>query len=229
MRRALRAQADPDKAGPMQAYMKSEMPYLGVQARGVERIRRAVLAEHRLDDFEQWRDTVLALWREARYREERHAAIGVARHRAYEAFRGLAALPLYEEMIATGAWWDYVDDIASHLVGDLLARAPKTMQRKMRAWARSSDLWIRRSAILCQLGFKAETDVELLKDCIAPSIDRREFFLRKAIGWALREHAKTDPRTVVRYVEAHRERLSPLSKREALRILIKEGHLKAVP
>ncbi len=91
------------------------------------------------------------------------------------------------------------------------------MKRKMLAWSRSKDLWKRRTAILCQLGFKAATDLELLYECIEPSLSSREFFLRKAIGWALRQYAWTDGAEVKRYTRLNRDRLSALSYREALR------------
>jgi 3-methyladenine DNA glycosylase AlkD len=87
------------------------------------------------------------------------------------------------------------------------------MARAMRRWARSDDLWKRRSAIICQLSFKQHTDLALLYECIERAADAPEFFLRKAIGWALREYAKTDPAEVERYVRAQGARLSPLSRR----------------
>jgi 3-methyladenine DNA glycosylase AlkD len=124
---------------------------------------------------------------------------------------------MYEEMIVTGAWWDHVDPIASHDIGALLRRHPKPMRKTLLAWSRGDDMWKRRSAIIAQLGFKAETDLELLYACIEPSLASSEFFLRKAIGWALRQHAWTDAREVQRYVKANASRLSPLSKREALK------------
>ena len=91
------------------------------------------------------------------------------------------------------------------------------MRRKMLSWSKSDNLWKRRTAILCQLGFKAETDLELLYACIEPSIESREFFLRKAIGWALRQYAWTDEAEIEKYVRLNRARLSPLSCREALK------------
>jgi 3-methyladenine DNA glycosylase AlkD len=128
----------------------------------------------------------------------------------------MATLSMYEEMIVTGAWWDFVDWIASHRLGLLLRQYPDSMRRKMLAWSRSKSLWKRRSAILCQLGFKKETDLELLYACMEPSLSSPEFFLRKAIGWALRQYAWTDPKKVRRYVRAHEKELSPLSRKEAL-------------
>jgi 3-methyladenine DNA glycosylase AlkD len=124
---------------------------------------------------------------------------------------------MYEEMIVTGAWWDLVDGIAAHRLGTLLRRFPREMNREMLAWSRSDDLWKRRSAILCQLTFKKATDLELLYAAIGPALASKEFFLRKAIGWALRQLAWTDPKEVRRYVREHEKELSPLSRREALK------------
>jgi 3-methyladenine DNA glycosylase AlkD len=164
-----------------------------------------------------WRVLVLHLWRKARYREERYAALVLASDRRATPFQTLATLPLYEELIVTGAWWDLVDDVASHRVGFLLRQHPREMKRAMRAWSRGRDLWKRRSSIICQLHFGDETDLALLYDCIEPSLSSKEFFLRKAIGWALRQYAWTDPKEVARYVRSRGDRLSPLSRREALK------------
>jgi 3-methyladenine DNA glycosylase AlkD len=217
LRDALRDLADPARAPAMQAYMKSEMPYLGIAATPFRKAAKALFAAYPLDTLEDWRDTVLALWRGAKYREERYAAIELAGYRTYRHFQTLQALAMYEEMITTGAWWDYVDTIASHRLGELLRRHPEELPAILREWSVSDDLWKRRSAILAQLSFKADTDLKLLYDCMRPSLDRREFFLRKAIGWALRQHAWTDPKEVRRYIKANEKKLSPLSKREALK------------
>ena len=218
IRRGLASRADPGKAPAMQAYMKSAMPYRGVPTPALRALCREVFAA-RLATFPAWRATVLALWRDATHREERYAAIELSGHRFYRDFQTMDALPVYEEMIVNGAWWDYVDVIAIHRLGELLRRFPRPMTRTMRAWSRIDDLWKRRSAILCQLSFKRDTDPDLLYECIERAMDEREFFLRKAIGWALREYAKTDPGEVRRYVREHADRLSPLSQREALRRL----------
>jgi 3-methyladenine DNA glycosylase AlkD len=217
LRRELRRAADPARAPAMQAYMKSAMLYHGVPAPVLRAVCRRVFAGHDISEPARWRRDVLGLWRGARYREERYGAIALTGDRRAAPFQTLATLPMYEEMIVTGAWWDYVDDIATHRLGGLLRRYPSAMARRMRAWSRSPDLWKRRSAILCQITFKADTDLELLYACIEPSLPSREFFLRKAIGWALRQYAWTDPREVTRYVRARRAELSPLSRREALK------------
>jgi 3-methyladenine DNA glycosylase AlkD len=217
VRKAFRRAADPLKAPAMQAYMKSAMPYHGVTAPQVRRLCKELFAEVDFPTALHWQARVLDLWRGARFREERYAAMHLAAHPSARSFQTPAAMKVYQELIVDGAWWDYVDDIASHRVGQILRDYPAPMRRKMLSWSRSSNLWKRRTAIICQLGFKADTDLELLYACIEPSLESREFFLRKAIGWALREHAWTDAAEVKRYVRLNRDRLSPLSIREALK------------
>jgi 3-methyladenine DNA glycosylase AlkD len=217
LRRELAAQADPKKAAGMQAYMKSSLPYYGVQTDPLRKIQREVFRAHPLPDFVSWRDIVLALWRSATKREERYAAIGLAAAAQYERFRTLRALPIYEEMITSGAWWDYVDGVAADLVGALLRRCPRTMKPTMLRWSVDEDLWKRRAAIICQLRFKETTDLDLMYRCILANAADRSFWIRKAIGWALRQHAWTDPAEVKRFVAAHEGELSPLSRREALK------------
>ena len=217
VRRELRASADPAKAPAMRAYMKSAMPYYGVNSPEQNSIWKRVFRGRVIADEASWQGTVLALWRSARFREERYAAIALSGERAYDVFQTVAALPMYEELIVTGAWWDYVDVVAGKRIGTLLSRFPREMKPIVRAWSRSPDLWKRRSAILAQLGFKDATDLTLLYACIEPNLDDREFFIRKAIGWALRQYAWTDAKEVQRYVRANRTRMSGLSVREALK------------
>jgi len=212
IRAELAARANPAKAEGMRAYMKSAMPFLGVQKPGREEIARAVFAAHPLAGFDEWRDAVLLLWREATYREERYLAIRLARDRRYREHRTMAALPLYEELIVTGAWWDFVDEVAVRLVGDLPLEAVAPV---LREWAVDEDMWKRRTAIIAQVLRKRETDLRLLYDCIEPNRQDREFFIRKGIGWALRAYAWVDPDEIVRYCATHE--LSPLSRREALK------------
>ncbi len=205
----------------MQAYMKSAMPYLGIQTPELRTICGRLFAAHPIETPVAWRSACLRIWREARFREERYAAIGLTGFRFYGPFQTLETLTMYEEMIVTGAWWDFVDSIASKRLGALLRVYPSRMRTQMLKWSRCGDLWKRRSAILCQLGFKDDTDLALLYACIEPSLSSSplsgEFFLQKAIGWALRQYAWTDPREVARYVREHQGELSPLSKREALK------------
>ena len=209
LREALSAVAEPERAAPMRAYMKSAMPYLGVTTAVRRRVCREVFKGVDLASAAAFRRATLALWRAARYREERYAAIDLTETKRFDAFQDMATLPMYEEMIVTGAWWDYVDTIAGHRLGFLLRRFPHEMRKEMLSWSRSDDLWKRRSAILCQLTFKKETDLGLLYAAIEPALSSKEFFLRKAIGWALRQYAWTDPGEVRRYVREHEGRAEP--------------------
>jgi len=217
LRAELARAADPKKTAAMQAYMKSTMPYYGVQTPAQRAITGRLFAAHRFETAAGWRAACLKIWREAKYREERYAAVELTGFKYYREWQTLQTLPMYEEMIVAGAWWDYVDAIASARLGPLLRRYPAPMRKKMLQWSRSPNLWKRRSAILCQLSFKTETDLDLLYAAIEPSLASQEFFLQKAIGWALRQYAWTDAREVRRYVRANAMRLSALSKREALK------------
>jgi 3-methyladenine DNA glycosylase AlkD len=201
----------------MQAYMKSVMPYRGVKGPVQKTIWKTTFAVHPLATRGEWERVALELWRGARFREERYAAIALTDQRRYIEYRTMASLAMFEEMIVTGAWWDYVDAIATHQLGDVLRADARPCARLMRRWARDSDMWKRRAAILCQIRFKGDTDLDLLYACIEPNLSDREFFIRKAIGWALRQYAWTDAVEVKRYVTAHRAQLSPLSVREALK------------
>lgn len=229
LRAALAAAGDPARAAGQQAYMKSAMPYHGVMTTPQRAIFRGVLADFAFTSVDVWREAVLHLWRNAAYREERYAAIWLSGHRRAAAFQSMPALPMYEEMIVAGAWWDYVDEIATHRLPVLLRRDRAEMTRAMRAWSQGEDVWKRRAAILCQLPMRGDTDLELLQACIAPSLGSREFFLRKAIGWALRQYARTDAAWVERYVREHAAELSPLSKREALKARLKSGAITQLP
>jgi 3-methyladenine DNA glycosylase AlkD len=217
VRAALTEVAEPEKAPEMARYMKSAMPFLGVPKPARAAALKRVLAGVPLPNAAAWRRAVISLWRDARYREERYAALELARDRRARAFHDMDALPMYEEMITTGAWWDYVDTIAAHCVGLMLERHPAPVRAAMLAWSTDHDMWKRRTSILCQLRFKERTDLKLLYACIEPSIGSTEFFLRKAIGWALRQYAWTDPREVARWVKKNEARLSGLTRREALK------------
>ncbi len=219
VRTVLAAAGDPVRAVGQQRYMKSAMPYRGVRMPAVVTLCRAVYAEHVLPDRTSWETAVRALWDEAEFREERYAAIALTGCRAYAAYQDAGTLPLYDHLIVTGAWWDYVDDLAIRRVGPILRIDPTNVAPVLRNWSADDDMWRRRTSILAQIGSRSDTDLELLVDCLAPNLAHPEFFVRKAIGWALREHAKTDPDWVQGFVARHRHELSPLSYREATRHL----------
>jgi len=216
IRADLAAVADPTRAGGMQAYMKSTMPYYGVRMPDVRAICKRAFADHPPASCDEWQAAVLELWRKAKYREERYAAMELAAHKRYADCRTPAVLPLFEEMIVSGAWWDHVDE-AAHLVGQMLRAHPKEMRPVMRAWSTDENLWKRRVSIICQISFKKDTDLDLLYANIEPNLGDRNFFIRKAVGWALRAYAWSDPAEIARFVREHEAQLSGLSRREALK------------
>jgi 3-methyladenine DNA glycosylase AlkD len=179
VRRELRRVGDPRRALGARAYMKSAMLYHGVPTEQLRSTCKMVFAELALPTRDEWRQRVIELWRGAKFREERYAALALAGDKRASKFQIPAAMPLYEEIIVTGAWWD---DVASHRVGPILREYPAPMKKKMLAWNKSADMWKRRTSIICQLGFKQHTDLDLLYACIEPSLESKEFFLRKAIG-----------------------------------------------
>ena len=217
IRQALADNANPDKAEGMRAYMKSEMPFRGVQKPARRKLLREVLKSSPLADRQAWQDTVFELWRNAEYREERYVALDIVGAPQYRDYRTPDILPMLEEMVVTGAWWDYVDEVATHRLRELLERYPNELTPAMRSWSLDANMWKRRSSIICQINRKDETDLDLLFDCIDPNLSHPDFFIRKGIGWALRSLAWTDLPTVEDYVARNRDRISPLSKREALK------------
>ena len=208
---------EPDRAVGQQRYMKSSMPFMGVRVPVMRKTARAVFDRYPPAGAGDWRAAILALWREARYREQGYAAVELAVHRPFLCWLNMESVPLLDELIVNGAWWDYVDRIAPAGLGHVLSAEPKPMGTMMRGWAGDENIWRRRAALLCQLGFKEGTDLALLYDCIGACMGHREFFVQKAMGWALRDYARTDPGEVRRYVAANGSCLSRLTRREALK------------
>ena len=212
IRAGLRAIADPERAAGQQAYMKSAMPFLGVRVPDARRIARTEAGRN--TDAETLRAASRTLWDEATVREERYAAMALLGVRP---LRGDPVIvPDIEHMVRTGRWWDITDELA-HRLAELHDAHPAETAELVRRWARDEDFWMRRIAILSQLGRRDRVDPALLAAVIEPNIGDPEFFIRKAIGWALREYARVDPDWVRAFADTHA--LSPLSRREALKHL----------
>lgn len=220
IRAGLRAAADPGRAPQMQAYMKSALPFLGVAMPQVRRVARRAAQHHPFTTRAELEQAVRELWTHARFREERYAATTLLNTPSARRLRSPELLSLYRELIVSGAWWDHVDEVARR-VGELRSRWPATITPELTQWTVADDLWLRRASIICQLGTGRDTDLALLMTAIEANAGEREFFLRKAIGWALRDYARTDPEWVRAFVGTHE--LSPLSQREALK------HLRSAP
>jgi len=223
--RVLEQAGDADRASGQQAYMKSAMPFRGIRAPHLKATLKPLLADpsYRLLSRDEWEATVRRLWDGAQFREERYAALAISGHRLYRSWaQDRSAMPLYLYLIETGAWWDFVDEIAARRVGPVLRAHPESEAERMRSWAIADNMWVRRAAILSQLSSKDETDLPLLLDCITPNVTDREFPIRKAIGWSLRQYAHSSAEAadwVRRTVEQLSPQLSPLSRREALKNL----------
>ncbi len=212
----LAAAADPGRAPKMQAYMKSKMPYLGVAVPTVRSVTKAAARRHPPGSASELGASAAALWRGATYREHRCAAVELTSLPLADGALELVAL--YEEMIVTGAWWDHVDAVAPR-IGRLLRAHPATLRPLVLAWSQDRDRWLRRTSIIAQLGARDRTDVELLAEVIDANASDEDFFVRKAIGWALRDYARTEPEWVRTFVDARAEVLSSLSRREATKHL----------
>lgn len=216
---ALAAEGDPARAAEQQRYMKSAMPYVGLTLPRTRAIARPLLRGYAPPDRGSHEQTLRALWDTATHREQWYVALMLARHRVAAPWQDPAALDLYRHLIVTGAWWDVVDEIAAHLVGGVLAGHREATTPVLRAWAVADELWLRRTAVLAQLRHGPDADVALLRAAIEANAADPSFWLRKAIGWALRQHARTDPDWVRAEVARLGPALSPLSRREALKHL----------
>lgn len=229
LRTAFAAHADARNAAPMQAYMKSALPFRGIPAPLRRRLTTEAVRSHPCRSSAELGATMLALFREARFREERYAAVELPRlSAAHRRLVDASLLPVAEALIREGAWWDLVDDLSGELLRSLLLQHPHEVKPVLRRWARGGDLWLRRAAMLCQRRIKPEAfDAVLLYDCILPSIGggafAGEFFIRKGIGWALRERSYAAPDEVRAFCREYASHLAPLTLREALRVIDKRS------
>ncbi|HEY9371442.1 DNA alkylation repair protein [Streptomyces sp.] len=209
------AAGDPFRAQEMVAYMKGIAPFLGI--RTPERRARTRTVLDGLPRPDEADCTAVALRCFALPEREYHYfAVDYLRRHVSRCSSGF--LPVARRLVTTDSWWDTVDHLAAHVVGGLVAADP-ALAEQMDEWIEDDDLWVARTALLHQLRFKDATDAERLFSYCLRRADHPDFFVRKAIGWALREYAKTAPHEVRAFVEGHRDRFAPLSVREALKNL----------
>ena len=217
---SFRAAADADRAAAQRAYMRDQFPYLGITTPEQRRLAKAVLKGSALRGAAQptTADCVtLAVhcWklpeREFRYFAVDYLVTNVKRCDS-------SLLPTVRTLITTDSWWDTIDPLATRVVGPLVAADPGLVAT-MDAWVRDENLWIVRTAILHQLHYKVATDEQRLFEYCALQAGHPDFFIRKAIGWALREYAYTAPDAVRAFLDRERDKLSPLSVREAAKHL----------
>ena len=221
---------DPEKAKIMQGYCKTTMPMYGIQKPDrakVEKIIHQYLMEQKITlTGSLYVDCVQGLW-SLPNREEKYLAIDFALK--YKEQIVWENLPLYENFFIRDhediMWWDFVDPIAVNLVGRVALQNKSRMEPLLRQWINDENMWIRRTAILAQLKHKQDTNGLLLFELCRSRMHEKEFFIRKAIGWALREYGKTNPDSVVKFMKDEKANLSGLSYREGSRILVKDGRM----
>jgi len=211
----LQKRAVPGKAEPMRAYLKSEMPSVGVRIPDARAIAKTLFGPSPRSSLKELERLAMPLWNDATYREERFVALNVLRLRPHLRLMSAEAAPMLEKLILSGAWWDLVDELSSHVVAAALENDPVGMGKVLRRWAKSDELWLKRAALVCQVVRGEDTDDELLAFAIEHAVDGKDFFLRKGIGWAMRSLAKHRPDVVRSWLKRWAERLSPLSVREA--------------
>ncbi len=204
----------------MKAYMRNQFEFLGIKGPAQKALLKQFVAEQGLPDLAELENMVRSLWTWPE-REYHYVALSLLSKRQKQLTPDV--VPLLEHLITTHSWWDTVDAIASHNVGQLLLQYPDHREAVITAWRVSENIWLRRTTLLFQLGYKAQTDEALLFSLIQQNQASKEFFIQKAIGWALREYSKVAPEAVQGFVaEAP---LAPLSRREALKWLKAKGKL----
>jgi 3-methyladenine DNA glycosylase AlkD len=206
---------DPKNASYMKAYMKDKFEYLGVKTPERRTLTRPFLSNLSLPKVEELWSIVEELW-ELPEREYQYFAMELVSK--YSKFVEKRWINHFEALIIKKSWWDTVDFIAATLVGFYFRKFPEMIKSTTNSWMQSGNIWLQRSCILFQLKYKKDTDTELLSSFIQPLAISKEFFIAKAIGWALREYSKTNPGWVLDFVDNNT--LQPLSKKEAIRRII---------
>ena len=205
--------ADPAQAGPMKKYMRDQFEYLGIKTPKNADLQKQFFDEHGLPQVSELDEILRELW-SLPQREFQYLAVGLLGRFNQQIPANF--IKTIEYLIVTKSWWDTVDSI-SGTVGVHFQRFPEIRGKYLAKWRASKNFWLRRTAILFQLGYKKETDFELLCEIIRENLDSKEFFINKAIGWALRQYARIDPKAVMKFVKS--TALHPLSRREAIKHL----------
>jgi 3-methyladenine DNA glycosylase AlkD len=217
LEKQFKASANPEIALKKSAYMRNLFPYLGLTKPQREILEKEIFNKTKVQNFAALQKILLDLWKQEP-REFQYTALCFAqKHRK---ILTPEILPTLESMIRSKSWWDTVDTIAPNLVGHLVKTHPE-LSRVMDQWIEDPYLWIRRAALLHQLRWKEDTDEEKLFGYCQKTLHEKDFFIRKAIGWVLRECSKTNPKAVKKFITLHQTRLSNLSIREASKYLDK--------
>lgn len=201
-------------AEPMKKYMKDHFPFLGIKKPQRSELEKQFFQETGLLKADFNKEFLRELW-EQEEREYQYTGL-VYMEKSLKKLEKVD-LPFMEELITTKSWWDTVDAIAPKPVGTIAEKYPEVIAETIDRWATDDNLWLRRAAILFQLKYKGQTNEELLYRYIKQNADSKEFFIQKAIGWALREYSKTNSASVKTFIEG--TQLAPLSVREGSKYL----------
>ncbi|HCS18985.1 MAG TPA: DNA alkylation repair protein [Bacteroidetes bacterium] len=212
---ALKTQASPEKKPAMEAYMKERFSFLGVMNTERKAIQKAYFPVWKKDKSLDPVELAQLLWKQP-FREFQYAAMDWMKATSLWKYPG--SIRHFESWVLDRSWWDSVDFIASTCMGGYFLNYPAERDAWIEKWNSSPDFWLNRCALLFQLKYKNQVDTDLLFAIIDTHKDQKEFFIRKAIGWALRELSKTQPGLVKDYLE--RTQLSGLSIREATKYLV---------
>ncbi|RSJ77288.1 DNA alkylation repair enzyme [Streptococcus cristatus] len=208
----LKAAASPDDAVAMKAYMKNKFEFLGIKTPARRKLAK-IFFKQQTDSVIDW-VFINGAWNNP-YRELQYAALDYL-----EICKKLLTptdLPHLKKLAQTKSWWDTIDFL-DRLVGSIIARFPETKEIIL-SWSCDKDFWLRRLAIDHQLLRKEETDTELLEKILVNNLGQTEFFINKAIGWALRDYSKTNPDWVRDFIERHQAEMAALSIREGSKYL----------
>jgi 3-methyladenine DNA glycosylase AlkD len=206
--------ADASQAAPMKKYMRDQFEYLGIKTPRNVALQKEFYAEYGFPELSALDEILRDLWALPQ-REFQYVAVGLLGK--FEKQIPPEFIGTIEYLIITKSWWDTVDVIAGHSVGTHFLQYPTIRKKYLSRWRKSDNFWLRRTTILFQLSYKKGTDFDLLCDIIRENLDSKEFFINKAIGWSLRQYARTDPKAVKKFVNS--TKLHPLSRREAMKHL----------
>jgi 3-methyladenine DNA glycosylase AlkD len=204
--------ADAQNALAMTGYMKNRFSFFGIKAPDRKTILKQFTAKNVPPQYPDLFEVVWALY--AMPQRELHYCAVEMLEKSKRNWKK-EDIVFFEKLITTNAWWDTVDTISTHIVGAYFQKYPDQMRPVTENWMASSNIWLQRVCLICQLMYRQKTDTVMLFDYIHRLKGSNEFFIQKAIGWSLRQYARTDAQTVKDFVE--NTGLKPLSKREALK------------
>ncbi len=210
-----------DRAKEMSAYMKGQFPFVGVQAPMRRELGKAFIKKINISELGKLESFVYQLW-DLPEREYQYIALQLLEHVRNNLTP--SHLEFLIDLVVKKSWWDTIDWLAPKVIGTLLSNYPELIEEYIPIWIESENIWINRTAILFQLRYKSETDFALLTNIIDRLKHKNEFFVKKAIGWALREYSKTDAEAVSKYIS--QANLLPLSEKEGLKYIHKNNKLK---